>query len=94
MVLCIGIIQISKKYARYTFQTLHTCLECRFAIEGSRKFQSLTLFGWRKMLISLKHLSRQHLVFSWGGGVTLHYNYTPCTVQNITTPFLQTDKNI
>jgi hypothetical protein len=37
MVLCIGIIQISKKYTWYTFQTWHPCLECIFDVNNENK---------------------------------------------------------
>jgi hypothetical protein len=38
MVLCIGIIQISKKYTWYTFQTWHPCLECIFDVNNEKKY--------------------------------------------------------
>jgi hypothetical protein len=37
MVLYIGIIQISKKYTRSTFQTWHTCLECIFDVNNEKQ---------------------------------------------------------
>jgi polyferredoxin len=38
MVLYIGIIQISKKCTRHTFQTCHTCLECIFDVNDGTKY--------------------------------------------------------